>query len=218
MKIRVLLADDHPAFREGLCRLLKDEEDIEIVAVASNGNEAISLAEQLRPDVAAVDVTMPGLSGIEAAKHIKKACPTTAILVISAYDYEYYVLASLRAGAVGYILKDAPVRDLVSAIRMVHAGEAVFGLKTGGNILRRLGGEGNDKEKMCAELRARELEVLKLVAQGMSNKEIASALVVSERTVQSHLINIFRKLGVRSRTGAALRAFRMGWLMPDNQG
>ena len=214
--IRVLVADDHPAFREGLCRLLEDEEDLEVVARPADGEETVLLAKELKPDVAIIDVAMPRLNGIEAAKQVKEACPSTAVLIISTYDYESYVLASLRAGAAGYLLKNAPLRELVSAIRMVHIGGAVFDLKAASNILHRLAANDGQERRSLEELHSRELEVLKLAARGVTNRNIASKLVISERTVQTHLVNIFRKLGVGSRTEAVLRALRKGWLTLDD--
>jgi DNA-binding NarL/FixJ family response regulator len=215
-KIRVLIADDHPAFREGLCRLLEDEKDLECVAKPSDGEEAVRLAKELQPDVAIIDVAMPKLNGIEAAKQIKAACPTIAILMVSAFSYESYMLASLRVGAAGYLLKSAPLRELINAIHSVHAGEGVFDLKVASKILRRLATERGEERKGLEELQRRELEVLKLAAKGMSNKEIAGKLVISERTVQTHLVNIFRKLEVGSRTEAVLHALKEGWLTMDD--
>ena len=215
-KIRILIADDHPAFREGLCRLLEGEEDLECVCKPSDGEEAVSLAKELLPDVAIIDVAMPKLNGIEAAKQIKAACPNTAILMVSAFGYESYILASLRAGAAGYLLKTTPLRELTNAIRSVHTGEAVFDLKAASKILRRLTAEKGKEKEGLEELHRRELEVLKLAAKGISNKEIASKLTISERTVQTHLVNIFRKLGVSSRTEAVLHALKKGWLTLDD--
>ena len=128
-KIKVMVADDHPAFREGLCRLLKDETDLEVVALPEDGEEAVESARKLQPDVAIIDISMPKLNGIEAAKQIRVAAPTTAILMVSAYSYPSYVLAALRAGAAGYLLKNAPLNELISAVRLVHSGEGVFDLK-----------------------------------------------------------------------------------------
>ncbi len=215
-KIKVLVADDHPAFREGLCRLLEDEKDLECVAKSSNGEETIRLAKELLPDVAIIDIAMPGINGIEAAKQIKAACPAIAILMISAYGYESYIVASLQAGAAGYLLKDVPLRELVNAIRFVHAGETVLNFKAAGKILRRLAAGRDEKRRGLEELHRRELEVLKLAAKGLSNKEIAAELVISERTVQTHLVNIFKKLEVGSRTEAVLHALKEGWLSPDD--
>jgi DNA-binding NarL/FixJ family response regulator len=213
-KIKVLVADNHPIFREGLCRLLEDENDLEAVGRAADGAEAVRLAKDLLPDVAIIDVAMPGINGIEAATQIKAACPGTAILMMSAYRYEPYMLASLRAGAAGYLLKNIPLRDLINAIRLVHAGEGVFDLKAASKILSRVAGdkERRDLEGLCR----RELEVLGLAAKGLGNKEIAAELVISERTVQTHLVNIFRKLRVSSRTAAVFTALKEGWLTLDD--
>jgi len=215
-KIRVLIADDHPAFREGLCQLIEHEEDLECVAKPADGEEAVRLAIELLPDVAIIDIAMPKLNGIEAAGQIKAARPAIAILMVSAFGYESYILASLRAGAAGYLLKNAPLRELTNAIRSVHAGEAVFDLKAASKILRRLADDKGEKRGGLEELQPRELEVLRLAGKGMSNKEIAGELVLSERTVQTHLVNIFRKLGVGSRTEAVLHALREGWLTLDD--
>jgi len=215
-KIKVLIADDHPAYREGLCRFLESQEDLEVVAQATDGEESVSLAWKLRPDVAIIDIAMPGLSGIEAAKHIKEACPTTAILMLSAYDYESYVLTSLRAGAIGYLLKDVSLFELVDAVRMVHGGNAVFNLKATGDIFNRITADSILERSHHGRLHDRELQVLRLLAKGMSNKDIAIELTISERTIQTHLANIFEKLGVGSRTEAALHALKKGWLSLDD--
>jgi DNA-binding NarL/FixJ family response regulator len=214
-RIKVVVADENPIFREGLCRLLEDENDLEAVGTAADGEEAVSLAKQVLPDVAIIDVAMPGVNGIEAATHIKAACPATAILMMSAYRHESYMLASLRAGATGYLLKNVSLRDLVNAIRLVHAGEGVFDLKVAGKMLSRAAGGKGDEKRNLKGLRQRELEVLRLTARGLGNKEIAAELVVSERTVQTHLVNIFRKLRVTSRTAAVLTALNEGWLTLD---
>ena len=215
-RIRVLVADDHPAFRDGLCRFLEEEEDLEVVARPNDGEEAAALAAQQRPDVAIIDVAMPKLNGIEAAKRIKAASPKTAILMVSAYGYESYLLASLRAGVAGYMLKNAPVDELISAVRMVHNGEGVFDLKAVSKILGRLSTQAGDEGRAVGELHRREIQVLKLAARGLSNKGIAGELGISERTVQAHMVNIFKKLEVGSRTEAVLRALREGWLSLDD--
>ncbi len=213
-KIRVVVVDDHPAYREGLCRLLNEEDDIEVAGMAANASEAIALTKELQPDVVTLDIAMPGLNGIEGAKQVKTSCPKTAILIISAYDYEHYVLTAIRAGVAGYLLKDAPVRDIISAVRLVRNGESVFNFKSASNILQRLSAKGVGT-KAPEELHGRELDVLILVAKGTSNKEIGKQLVISERTVQSHLVNIFRKLGVASRTEAVIKALKLGLFRLD---
>ena len=219
-KIRFLIVDDHPAFSKGLARMLEDEEDLECVGQASDGVEAINLARKLKPDIALIDVSMPKMSGIQAAKEIRKHYPKTAVIMLSAFDYEAYVLTSLRAGARGYILKTTPLEKLTSAIRLVRKGESVLDIKATDKLVQHLqprafngDGRGNISFDM---LHPRELEVIDLTAKGMSNKEIANQLVISERTVQTHLVNIFRKLGASSRTQAVLYALKEGWIELGN--
>jgi two-component system, NarL family, response regulator LiaR len=210
-KIRVVIADNHPAFREGLCRLLSDEKELEVVGQAGDGEEIITLSKNLKPDVAIVDVAMPKLSGIEATKRIKETSPNTAVLIVSAFNYQTYILASLRAGAAGYLTKDTPIRELVTAVRLAYAGDGIIDRSAANNIIRHLIADKNAK-KGNLDLYPREIEVLKLTAKGMRNKEIAKELNISERTVQAHLSNIFSKLEVDSRTEAVLQALKEGWL------
>lgn len=217
-KIRVLLADDHPAFREGLSRLLSEQDDLVIVGEAADGEEAVKLANELKPDVAVLDVAMPKLSGIEATKQIKAACPDTAILIVSAYENEPYVINAIEAGAAGYLLKSARVRELGAAIRAVYNGEMVFDSSAARRVFNRVvpsKSPANSGES-SRQLNQRELDVLKLAAKGMSNKEIAQELTVSVRTVQTHLVNIFTKLNVNSRTEAVLDALREGLFTLDD--
>jgi DNA-binding NarL/FixJ family response regulator len=211
-KIRLLIADDHPTFREGLSRLLEEEEDLECVAISADGEEAVKLAKELRPDVAIIDVSMPNLDGIKATEQIKAACPDTAVLMVSAFDYQSYVLASLQAGASGYMSKDRPLHELISAIRLVRDGDSILDLKATDTIVHCLIDSGRGSKTGFDELQSRELDVIKLAAKGMSSKDIADELFISERTVQTHLINIFRKLGVNTRTQAVLHALRKGWI------
>ena len=211
-KIRVLVADDHAVVREGLCSLLSEEADLEVVAMAANGKETIELAKELYPDVAIIDIVMPELDGIETAKQIKAACPAVDIIMLSAYDYEAYTLGALEAGAVGYLLKETPPRELVNAIRMIHAGRSVVNLKVWNRMLQRLAAPKDEGKRSLGKLQTRELDILKLVAQGMSSREIGKDLTISKRTVQTHLDNIFAKLKVHSRTEAVVYALREGWL------
>jgi two-component system, NarL family, response regulator LiaR len=210
-KIRVVIADNHPAFREGLCRLLSDEKELEVVGQAGDGEEVITLSQNLKPDVAIVDVAMPKLSGIEATKRIKETSPNTAVLIVSAFNYQTYILASLRAGAAGYLTKDTPIRELITAVRLAYAGDGIIDRSAANNIIRHLIADKSSK-KGNLDLYPREIEVLKLTAKGMRNKEIAKELNISERTVQAHLSNIFSKLEVDSRTEAVLQALKEGWL------
>lgn len=217
--IRFLIADDHPVFREGLARMLEDEGGFECVGKAEDGKEAIKLAKKLNPDIVLIDVSMPNLGGTQAAKEISKGCPDIAVIMISAFNYESYILSSLKAGAKGYISKTTPLDKLISAIRLVHSGEGVLDLKATDKLVHFLnlktynsGSDGKNFELLYP----RELEVLELAAEGMSNKQIAAALVISERTVQTHLVNIFRKLGANSRTQAVLHALREGWIVLED--
>lgn len=214
-KIRLIIADDHPTFREGLSRVLQDEDDFECVGKASDGVEAVAMAKELQPDIVLIDINMPNLDGISATKQIRAACPNTAVIMLSAFDYDSYVLAALQGGAAGYMLKTTPLGELVSAIRLIYKGESVLDARATGKLVHHLKGGGEAKLSF-EPLQSRESEVLTLAAKGMSNKEIAKKLTISERTVQTHLLNIFRKLGVNSRTQAVLYALKKGWITLDN--
>lgn len=216
-KIRILVVDDHAIVREGLCLLLKEEADLEVVAQAANGKEAIKLAETLHPDVAIIDVVMPELNGIETAKQIKANSPATAIIMLSAYDYEAYTLGALEVGAGGYLLKETSPSELVNAVRMIHAGQGVVDLKAWNRILQRVTAPEEEGRRSLEKLQTRELDILELVAKGMSSREIGKKLFISERTVHTHLDNIFTKLGVHSRTEAVVHALREGWITLDDQ-
>jgi len=215
-KIKVLVADDHPVFREGLVSLLTQEEDIEVIAQASDGIEAVQLVHQLSPDVAIIDMSMPELNGIETTKKIKTASPSTAILVLTAYDYDAYVLGAIEAGASGYLLKDIRIWELVGAIRSLHAGETVLDPTAAYKVFSRLAYSEGGATETSRELHQRELDVLKLAAKGMSNKEIASELSISIQTVASYFNAIFRKLNVDSRTQAVIHGLKKGLFTLDD--
>jgi DNA-binding NarL/FixJ family response regulator len=181
-----------------------------IVAEASDGEEAVKLTSELRPDIVVMDIVMPKLNGIEATKRIKETIPNTAILILTAYDDEEYILGLLDAGAAGYLLKSARGRDLVEAIRAIQAGESVLHPNIIAKLLKRAltaPAEGHERSELLSE---RESEVFNLVALGMSNKEIAENLSVSQRTIKAHLTNIFNKLNVASRSEAIVRGLRWG--------
>jgi DNA-binding NarL/FixJ family response regulator len=218
--IRILLADDHVMLRQGTAEILRKEADIEVVGEADDGQQAIDLAMRLRPDIVVMDVRMPILSGIEATRRIRDAMPEVQVLVLTAYDDDQYVFSLLQAGASGYLLKTAPVHELVKAIRLVKSGESpldpsiarkvVIGM-TGNQGSRIPVGDGTPMESLTF----REQEVLQLLSRGLNNQAIAEALYVSDRTVQAHLTNIFAKMGVSSRLEAVLTAIRRGWLTLD---
>lgn len=213
-KIRILLADDHVVVREGTRELLDREEDMEVVAEAGDGDEAVKLAARECPDVAIMDIAMPRLNGIEATKQIKVIHPSTAVLVLTAYDDDQYVFALLEAGAAGYLLKNVRAAELVDAVRAVHSGESVLHPTIARKVINRFARPQEERREggTVEHLTERELEVLKLAAKGMTNREIAQELVISVRTVQVHLTNIFGKIGVGSRTEAVLHGLRKGWL------
>lgn len=212
--ITILLADDHVLVRQGTRELLDHEEDMQVVGEAGDGEEAVRLTSDLHPDVIIMDIAMPKLNGIEATKRIKDIHPDSTVLVLSAYDDDQYVFALLEAGAAGYLLKDVPSHELVEAIRAVHAGESVLHPTIARKVINRFASPARARsgESMVEELSNREMEVLRLAATGMTNLEIAKELVLSARTVQGHLSNIFSKMSVGSRTEAVIQALRRGWL------
>jgi NarL family two-component system response regulator LiaR len=214
-QIRVLIADDHPTFAQGLSRLLNEQPDIEAVGIAADGEEAIQMARNLKPDVVVIDISMPKLNGIKATRQIKTELPDTIVLVLSAYGYHPYVLSALEAGAGGYLLKNVPLRELLNAIRALRAGETVLDQTVAEKILRTLF-RPQATAPASTLLTQREVEILRLGAQGLNNKEIAEKLFLSERTVQSALASIFQKLGVASRLEAVLQALKEGWLTMDD--
>jgi DNA-binding NarL/FixJ family response regulator len=213
-KIKILLADDHVLVRQGTRELLEREEDMEIVAEAGDGEEAVRLAASRQPDVAIMDISMPKLNGIEATQQIKARNTSIAVLVLTAYDDDQYIFALLEAGAAGYLLKDVQASELVKAVRAVHQGESVLHPTIARKVINRFAQPADKhlEENVLDALTERELEVLKLAAKGMTNREIAQELVISVRTVQVHLSNVFSKMGVGSRTEAVLHALRTGWI------
>jgi DNA-binding NarL/FixJ family response regulator len=215
--IRILLADDHDLVREGTRQLLEGEEDFLVVAEAGDGEEAVRLTVERHPDVALVDIAMPKLNGIQATQQIKSLSPSTAVLILTAYDDEQYIFALLEAGAAGYLLKSVRGRDLISAVRSVHAGESVLHPVIARKVINRFSRSADEppQQKDMDLLSERELEVLRLAAKGLSNRDIAQELYLSTRTVQTHLSTIFAKMKVGSRTEAVVQALRKGWLSLD---
>jgi DNA-binding NarL/FixJ family response regulator len=208
--IRVLIADDHPVFRFGLRMVLLAERDLELAGEAENGHEAVELAQELRPDVALLDLNMPELDGIGATSQIVRVSPRTGILILTMLEDQASVLAAMRAGARGYIVKGSGSAEIARAIRGVAAGEAVLGPSVAGMVLSALQPPAPSSDRPFPDLTRREYEVLQLLAQGQSNNAIADRLFVSEKTIRNHLSIIFDKLDVASRAEAIVLAHRNG--------
>jgi NarL family two-component system response regulator LiaR len=219
-KIRIVIADDHAVVREGTRTLLERETDMQVVGEASDGEEAVRLIENLKPDVAILDISMPGLSGIEVTRRIKPHLPSTAVLILTAYDNDEYVFALLEAGAAGYLLKDVHSREIVGAVRSVHSGESVLHPSIARKVIQRaIASPAQSAERNSEiELSDRELEVLRLAAKGLNNQDIADRLCISIRTVQGHINSMFRKLNVGSRTEAVFTGVKRGLLAFDDLG
>jgi NarL family two-component system response regulator LiaR len=208
-KIRILIADDHAIVRKGIRALLSTEPDIEVIGEAGNGAEAVALAQKTSPDVILMDLVMPKVDGIEATRQISEQQPGAHILVLTSFAADDKVFPAIKAGALGYLLKDSGPEALVQAIHQVHRGEPSLEPSIARKVLTEL--SAPPKKPLTADpLTERELDILRLVAQGRSNKEIAEQLVIAEMTVRTHVSNILGKLHLASRTQAALYALREG--------
>jgi DNA-binding NarL/FixJ family response regulator len=215
MTIRILLVDDQALFREGLHTLLSVHDDLEVVGEASNGQEAIESVAKLGPDVVLMDLRMPVLNGVAATRQITQSAATSRVIVLTTFDDDEYVFDGLRAGAVGYLLKDVPSAKLVEAIRAAARGESFLQPSVAAKVVAefsRMAGTGTavPQQDLVEPLSERELEILAVLASGASNREIANQLYITEGTVKNHVTNILGKLGVRDRTQAALKAKEMG--------
>jgi len=216
--LRVLLADDHAVVRKGIREFLEEDGEVVVVAEAASGAEAVRLTGEHRPAVAVLDVQMPGLNGIEATRQIKAAFPGTRVLILTAYDEDPYVFALLHAGADGYILKNAEPDELARAVKMVASGGKVLAPDIAAKVVARTLERGGKPAAAAAQIEPltdRERDVLRLASQGLTNKAIAAALSLSDRTVQGHLASIYGKLAVASRTEAVTKALKLGWLVLD---
>jgi len=213
-RIKILLVDDQPLFREGLRTLLSVHSDFEVVGEAGNGAEAIRLARSLRPSVVLMDLQMPVLDGVAATRRLREEQADCRVIVLTTFDDDEMVFDGLRAGAVGYLLKDAPSKKLAEAIRVAARGETFLQPSVAAKVVAEFARLSSKKMRAVGSviepLSDRELEILRLIAQGASNREIAGALFLAEGTVKNHVTNILGKLGARDRTQAALKARDLG--------
>ena len=213
-RLRVVIADDQPMMRAGFRAVLEATGSIEVVAEAATGDEAVRAATQHAPDVVLMDIRMPGMDGIEATRRL----PRQRVLILTTFGLDEYIIDALRAGASGFLLKDAPTQEVVQAVRAVAAGDAVLSPTVTRQLLdqvgRRLPGAVSRAPEALAELTDREHEVLQLLAAGLTNAEIAHALVLSEATVKTHVSNVLGKLGLRDRVQAVIYAYESGLIAP----
>jgi DNA-binding NarL/FixJ family response regulator len=212
--IRAMIVDDHALFRRGLEMVLEEEQDIELVGQASDGTEAVEKAAESLPDVVLMDIRMPRSSGIEACRAMKEAAPSAKIIILTISDEEEDLFEAIRAGASGYLLKDIPLDEVADAVRAVHGGQSLINPSMAGKLLTefatlaRRDGEERAQEVPAPRLTEREMQVLKLVARGMNNRDIAKELFISENTVKNHVRNILEKLQIHSRMEAVMVAVR----------
>lgn len=208
-KIRIILADDHTIVRAGIRQLLESAKDIEVIAEAGDGEEAKWLMQNHKPDVSVLDLQMPKASGLDVTRWARAHLPHVGILILTAYNDDPYVMAVLKAGANGYVLKTAKTQELIQAVRDVKEGKAALDPAIMKKLMTSL---FHRPEEKFEELTERELDVLRLAAKGYTNKSIGLQLGISDRTVQGHLAHIFTKLGATSRTEAVMRAVSLGWI------
>jgi len=208
--ITVLLADDHAIVREGVRAFLDTQPDIQVVAEAENGDEAVRLAAELVPDVALMDLLMPGLDGVEATRQICRSSPHTRVIILTSYHEDEHIFPAIKAGALSYLLKEVRADDLADAVRRAARGEAILHPSVAARVVQELHGGRQRQGNPFVELSERELEVLRLIAQGLGNASIAQQLVISEKTVKTHVSNILSKLHLADRTQAAVYAWREG--------
>ena len=210
---RIVIADDHELARAGLRAMLTDQRGFELVGEASNGQEALLLCRRLQPDLALIDVRMPGMDGLSTCRAVKQECPATSVILVTMHANPEYLFEALKAGAAGYVLKDVSQRELISTVQKVLHGESILNQELMARLLQRLASETPTQEDLpLGRLSPREREVLQLLTKGQTNREIARKLTVSVSTVKIHVEHILAKLGVSDRTQAAVRATEMGLL------
>jgi NarL family two-component system response regulator LiaR len=215
-QITVLLVDDHALVRQGVRAFLETQPDITVVAEAGDGEEAVQCAAEYAPDVALMDLIMPGMDGVEATRRLTARSPRTSVVMLTSYHDDEHVFPAIRAGALSYVLKEIGPDELADAVRKAAAGEAVLHPRVAARVVRELHGARRDAPNVFHELSDREMEVLKLIAEGLGNAEIARRLYLSEKTVKSHVSNILGKLHLADRTQAAVYAWREGVVRRDS--
>jgi len=208
--ITILLVDDHSVVRMGLKAFFSTLPDISVVGEAASGQEAVKLVKQLVPDVVLMDLVMPGMDGVEATRQMKQVSPRTQVIVLTSYHEDEHIFPAIRAGALSYVLKDIDPNDLADAVRKAYTGEAVLNSRIAARLVKEMQGTRADALNPFTELTDREMDVLRLIADGKNNREIARQLVISEKTVKSHVTNILSKLQLADRTQAAIFAWREG--------
>ncbi|MAU01941.1 MAG: DNA-binding response regulator [Anaerolineaceae bacterium] len=214
-KITVLLVDDHKVVRQGVRAFLQAQSDIEVVGEADSGETAVTLAAEHAPDVVLMDLVMPGMDGVEATRQVKTQSPRTQIIMLTSYHQDEHIFPAIRAGALSYLLKDIEPAALADAVRQAAQGEAVLHPRVAARVVQELHGSRQESANVFTELSDRELEVLRLIADGANNSSIAEKLVISEKTVKSHVSNILSKLHLADRTQAAVLAWREGVVRRD---
>jgi len=212
---RILVADDHPAFRTGLQQMLQDVPDLTVVGEAETGAEAIELAQQLAPDVVVMDLRMPEVDGIEATRRLQQVAPSAAVIVLTMFEDDDSVYAAMRAGALGYLLKGSQQDEIVRAIRAVAAGEAIFGPEIARRVIAHFSTGAGSARQAFPGLTDREREILERIAGGQGNANIAHDLMISLKTVRNHVSNIFTKLQVSDRSAAIVKAREAGFAVPS---
>ena len=208
--ITILLVDDHSVVRLGLKAYFATLPDLHVVGEAGSGQEAVKLVEQHAPDVVLMDLIMPGMDGVETTRQVKKASPRTQVIVLTSYHDDEHIFPAIRAGALSYLLKDMDPDDLADAVRRAHSGEAVIHPRVAARLVKEISGIRQEAVNPFNELTDREMDVLRQIADGKNNREIAETLVISEKTVKSHITNILSKLHLADRTQAAVYAWREG--------
>jgi DNA-binding NarL/FixJ family response regulator len=216
--IRILVADDQAMVRAGFRMLLAGQADIEVVAEATNGLEAVAKAERFRPDLILMDIRMPELDGLQATRRILAAQPGARVLVLTTFDLDEYVYEALRSGASGFMLKDEPAEQLIAGVRTVAAGDGLLSPTVTTRVIREFArARRPEAAPELAELTGRELDVFGLLVRGLSNAEIAAELVLSDTTVKTHVTHVLRKLGVRDRVHAVVLAYETGFIQPGTR-